>query len=408
MQQIVPLLLTLLIPFRTPAQLQKIYLDPKAAINTSFSQLFHEVTFIPLETTKQSTFSRASQMVVTDEHFIILDQSLASIFFFDNKGSFLSVFKPRGENILDMQFVRSENIVFIRTQKRGLTFTEKQKFSIIETKTNDYFKIWRCDLNIPENFQFKPIEGFPFAGYTLYPLAGSRFLASAIFAQKDLSNRNAWELEYISGDHIAGHFFPYDQRYTSAYYNRINQISVFNSSGNLPAFFTRPYRYDIYTFTNGIVDTGYRLIFPASQSLPSDFFERNLSSETRWEVLRKEYQGAVQNIIPVLSWNNHLVFWLTTLQPNNLRDFKQYILDVKSQTLINARTLAADSLTFHLPVNLTWLMAADDTSVYTLMYADELSESASDKVENLPLSLQAFLGKRTPNSNPIIVRLINR
>lgn len=408
MSRLALFLLPIIFSFTAIAQPQKIYVDPKSAINTSISQLFKSVEFIPLETNNHSLFSRASALVVTDKYYIVLDESIASVLFFDKTGKFLSLFKSRNEDILDMQYVTAENTVFIRTQKRGLALNQQQKFTAIKDHKNDYYKLWTCNLNIPGNFDFKPLKDFAFAGYTIYPLSPTRFLASAIFARKNMENREAYELDYITNNRITRHFFPYNQQEASSYYNQINKVSFFKSNSASAPLFVRPFRYDFYAFKNDRIDTTYRLIFPATQSLPPDFFSRNLSDETAWEVLRKQHQGAVQNIIPVLSWKNHLAFWLTTLQPNNMRDFRQYILDLNNQTLINARTLAADSISFHIPVNFTWLMASDDTSIYTFLFPSELEEYSPEKIKELPLSLRTFLEQKTNNANPIIVRLINK
>ncbi|RZL13073.1 MAG: 6-bladed beta-propeller, partial [Pedobacter sp.] len=48
-------------------------LDPSTARGAAASQVFDEVKFIPLETTKESLFGSISQFVVTDGNYIVYD-----------------------------------------------------------------------------------------------------------------------------------------------------------------------------------------------------------------------------------------------------------------------------------------------------------------------------------------------
>lgn len=347
-------------------------------------------------------------MVVTDNYYIILDEVQSTIFFFDKSGKFLSSFNDKNIEITDMKLAYLGNQLFIQTKKKGFAFTERQKIDIIRNLRQDIYKLWVCDLNIRMNFQFKPVPDFFYSGYTLFPVAENDFLASVIFAGKGLSDQVSYELQRVKGNRVTENFFLYNQQSFTPYYDHLKNISFFNSTNDSLILFTRPYHYDIYSFSGGKVATKYQFVFPASQSLPADFFDRNLSDETSREIFRKEHQGAVQNILPVLSWNNHLVFWLSALQPNNMRDFRQYILDLNTNTLFNARMIAPDSVSYHLSINFTGLMASDDSSVYTFMFADELLETAKGKNESYPPGLQSFLKQNNANANPVLIRLIKK
>lgn len=390
------------------AQEQKIYIDPKAAISTSVGQLFSAVEFIPLETTRQSIINRPSAMVVTDKYYIILDRTQSSVLFFNKAGKFLSLFREKDYEITDLKFVPIENVVWIQTRKRGYAYTEEQKYELILHNTG-YYDVWTCDLNNPVYFEFNKLKNFNYAGYTLYPISGKEFLASAFFSDYDFPDKLAYELQYIKNGKVTASFFPYNEKDFTPYYNLVDHISFFKSFNDSFILFTRPYRYEISGFENGKIKQKYSLIFPASQSLPSDFFQKDLSTETSWEILKKKYQGAVQNILPVMSWDNHLIFWLQTLQPNNMRDFRQYLLDLKSNTLINAAMIKPDSVSYNLSINFTGLMAQDATSVYTFMFADEfIAASASGRTEDYPAPLKVFFEQNNSNANPIIVRLTKK
>jgi hypothetical protein len=68
--------------------LDKIMLDPSSGVGGTASQIYDEVDYIPLETTKESLFGEISQLQITDKYFIILDKETDAILFFNRDGSF--------------------------------------------------------------------------------------------------------------------------------------------------------------------------------------------------------------------------------------------------------------------------------------------------------------------------------
>ena len=71
--------------------------DPKYAIGVTASQLFDEVTFLPLETSQKSMFGAISQMEVARDCYIIYDQDTGYILLFGLNGSFKNKFKVKIE-----------------------------------------------------------------------------------------------------------------------------------------------------------------------------------------------------------------------------------------------------------------------------------------------------------------------
>lgn len=57
--------------------------------HTLSTKLFDSVSFIPLETTKESTFSNIDQLEITNDYFIIFDKATSSALFFTKDGSFV-------------------------------------------------------------------------------------------------------------------------------------------------------------------------------------------------------------------------------------------------------------------------------------------------------------------------------
>ena len=56
------------------AQSTTIRIDPAHARSGTASQIFEEVNYIPLETTKESLFGKIDQLAVTEDYFIMQSQ----------------------------------------------------------------------------------------------------------------------------------------------------------------------------------------------------------------------------------------------------------------------------------------------------------------------------------------------
>ena len=91
-------LLILLSPLLSLAQIGKIdssavvtlRIDPQSARGAAVSQIFDEVKFIPLETTKESLFGNIAQFKVVNNNFIIYDYDTKAILLFNDEGKFLT------------------------------------------------------------------------------------------------------------------------------------------------------------------------------------------------------------------------------------------------------------------------------------------------------------------------------
>ncbi|MBK8087175.1 MAG: 6-bladed beta-propeller [Chitinophagaceae bacterium] len=68
---------------------QTLYFDPNSTIGAPASRVFESISYIPLETTRQSLFGQISRLVVTDQYFIIFDYDTQGLYFFDRSGKFI-------------------------------------------------------------------------------------------------------------------------------------------------------------------------------------------------------------------------------------------------------------------------------------------------------------------------------
>lgn len=100
--------------------IQKIRIDPEAADSGKVSQYIDAVSFIPLETTKDSEFSNIVQLEMNDDYYIILDDRVPAILIFTDRGYFIKESIPGKLSINSLLIKRKTRLSFKITQKRLL------------------------------------------------------------------------------------------------------------------------------------------------------------------------------------------------------------------------------------------------------------------------------------------------
>lgn len=63
-------------------------IDPQSARGANVSQVFDEVKFIPLETTKESLFGSIYDLRIVKNQFILFDQDTKAVLIFGRDGKF--------------------------------------------------------------------------------------------------------------------------------------------------------------------------------------------------------------------------------------------------------------------------------------------------------------------------------
>ncbi|WP_449438730.1 6-bladed beta-propeller [Pedobacter steynii] len=75
------------------SKMMTLRIDPMNANGGNASEIFESVTYIPLETTKESTFGIIEHLEVTDDRFVILDKNTNCILLFKKDGKFVGKIK---------------------------------------------------------------------------------------------------------------------------------------------------------------------------------------------------------------------------------------------------------------------------------------------------------------------------
>lgn len=398
----------------TTAQTKTLYIDPASAIGTSVSELFAKVRYIPLETTRQSTISWLADMVVTDELIIVLDPPASAVLFFDKNGKFLSKYTDKSNKIVSLKLNKFTNSIFIQTERKGYSLTVKEQYQAAigeQPPVSDFYNLFECKLNTKDTFRFEAVPGFKYGGYNLIAVATDAFLASLIYADETFNDKSDYELKLIKNNKIEQEYFSYNLKHESPYFLRRSKISFINAADRRKVFFTRPYHYEMYSYEANRIAVAYQFVFPSARSLPPGYLDSDLSTQTNRDLVEKKYQGAVKEIVPLWYQGDRMVFWLSTLQPNNMMDKKLYMLELNSGTLVYLRRVSPDRLSYNLPVNLDWCLYGNQSGLFSFISSYDLLNAAKnisiDKADRPP-ELNEFLERKNAKANPVIIQVTNK
>lgn len=364
-------------------------LDPDNALGGTSSDIFENVTFIPLETTKQSTFGKVTKLEVTDEYFIIFDADTDAVLIFALDGTFHAKISKRNAREYFGVFTlnRFAKEIILCTGNKALIYTYDAKFI--------------REIKIPQD-----VGGIHYLN--------SDTIVYHINRPLDYSKNShqKFDLVYSNGfDRPFKSFLPYDSKYVKYEYNL--PANLFSPQNDGTFFFSMPYEYKIVQLgTKGIVHE-YLLNFPLKYSLPNNFSTDSSFTGKRKEYIFRGYNRPHKDNYYELSpffitADNYLLFHAQNIS-RIYTDKRDFLYSLKTGSLYSLNRIAGDNLSSAIPVLNKHLGQhmhhVKDHCLYTSISAIDLFEANSTNqtgVEvNTELSHFFFKGKKT--DNPIII-----
>ena len=389
------------------AQPQNIYIDPSKTIGTSVSKIFDAVSFIPLETTKQSTFGTINSLVVSENLFIILDKETNGIFFFDKSGKFISKYKIKRYRIRDIQLDRAKNALLIYSFNKNYNVpsTRVQQFLSKGTKKNisKFVKATYYYLDDVVAKRTEDIKDFLYAFTSPVVFNDNKFATSFIKAKKDSKDTLDYQLKLIDQNKVAQTYFPYNKKTESVYYfYGAAQCEIMPTQIDSTLFVTRPFQYSIYTLTPHTLKENYKLILPIANAIPASFFEKKFTRKGEMDDFRMLNRNLAANINNIYSFSDLLFFTINLFNGNN-----RYVMDKSKNLIYDYNKMSADSTSYFLNVSNT-IKSFDRHSLYTTLSAKSiLNNSRAIKFisESNNELLKNFVSKNKATDNPIIIQL---
>lgn len=385
----------------------EIRIDPTYARGGAASLFFKEISYIPLETTKESYFGQIDKLEVTNDYFIILDRETDAILIFNKNGSFASkitgiagvtkkkeYWQTKPSNVFDNFCVdHFRNTIIVSSgYMKGHLFVfdfrgnQLEKPYLIPKRSADFIVLGpgiiatrpsRPDIYEDKNGR----EHFDVTGYEPFSL----FLVNedSSVKQKLLPINNTTAPKE---NESLGHYLNFSQ-----------------SDVKGRAFFKRFFDYRIFEVSDKGIEREYVLFFPMNRSLPAQFFSDSVFYRRAY-FSKSNIYFAIDDVyrtghILSLSFSavGSVVENKTDILYNEITGNSIFLGDVKG-----------DQTTFYLnPTTLTSkIMAASGSYFYTSLSSLDMHEARklSGKT-SFNKKLNDYFKHSGSKDNPVIVQL---
>lgn len=380
-------------------------IDPEAARGAAVSQIFDQVDYIPLETNKESLFGTIAQLEVIDDKFIIFDLDTKAVLIFTTAGKYLGKIdgsklnKNGGDDNKSFFYgfsIMKENgadVITISTQKNKLYYDLQGK---LLKKTV-----------LKEQQQVAP---------QTIAIANSKYRYSFYWTDPVAKDSVYYKIAFFEDEKPLTKYFKVD--------NKRYENDVFYS---VPGIKTRditqsPFMYDEYSYNIYKIDAPklylqYRMIFPASNSLPKDFISNPMyvGRENRLKYFDANRE-VIYGIGNVIQQNNNL-FFKTGSWGGGMNRKNAFMYNLKTTELISINNIEPDSSSYFLPVTDSGkgygfinngFTYYDGKYLYTEISSLALfgfkDESQNKKAKLNPV-LEQYFKTQSIKSNPVIIRL---
>lgn len=379
----------LLVSTVTGQNLVNLRIDPDNARGGTASQIFDSVSFIPLETTKQSLFGKIDQLEVTDQYFIILDQQSHSILIFDKKGKYHAKIQPNAPGKLLDYFTLD------RDNHQILTTSDADGVLGLYNFDGQFLKEEPCPVQIRTLFRFNN-------NVFLYNLRRPVHSTSV--------DQTAYDLMFARGTNtLARQLNPYNKKYTSAEYN-ITSNPINDAGEGNTCMFSLPFCYDVYHMNDtGILKT-YRFLFPLQYSLPNNFAYDSSFANKRALVAYRTQENAnkIVGIERSYKFGSYFVFSTSMTKPSF--EGKNYFYNLNNGLLYSFARVVADSSSFYFPILsniLEPVHAVSNNCIYTSMPSFLLLQYKDKNEQPIKYNavLSQFFATGTKKDNPILVQV---
>lgn len=386
------------------SEMATLRIDPQTARGAAVSQVFSEVEFIPLETTKESLFGNIHKLKIIDSHYVIFDYDTKTILIFTKDGKFRSK--------INASKIEQEKNDKDKAQFYGFTTRKENntEFIILSSQSNAFY----FDLN-GKQIKKIPLKEHNKQGNNRDFKLANQALVRPDFILKAGKDSTFYELGIINNKDSVG-YFPYNKkRYqTDEFISAGSHFYQYGSENEM--FFLNYYSNDIFKVSPTKLSLAYHIIFPATNSLPNDFLTNPVYTKKRIEYFRNN-----PKIFYGLS-NTYLVGNNLYLQMNNFGwdpSIKSAIIyNLKTGELTSVQDLEPDSLSSFLPVTDASSDFYDFKSRGFHMYENgyfytnysslamfTFKEQSEGKTTKYPPNLEAYFKTQNKKSNPIIIKL---
>lgn len=376
-------------------------IDPQNARGANVSQVFDDVQFIPLETTKESLFGSITDLKIAKNKFILFDYDTRSVLIFSKDGKF------KGK--IDASKVPKDETDKTKTEFFGYQIVEENQDTVIALYSNKYFFFF--DLN---GKQIKKVSQKDYSLNNDYKLADKETAIRNYFVDIRGRDTASYELGLIRKNKDSVGYFPYsNKRYQTDQFLGSSRLYDYGVKNEL--FFLSVYNFNIYKVTPAKVSLAYRILFPANNSLPKDFMENPAYVNKRIEYFQKNPKIFYAIYNTYLIGNNLYMGFRKLGSPTETKT--ALIYNTKTAELTSLQDLTPDSLSSFLPVtdagafydftNNGFNLYKDGYlyTSYSSLAMFTFKEQMGNKNDKFSPLMQEYFKTQSRRSNPVIIQL---
>lgn len=375
-------------------------IDPQSARGAKVSEVFDGVQFIPLETTKESLFGKIYTLKIVKNQFIIFDYDTRAVLIFDKQGKF------KGK--IDASKIPKDDADKSKNEFYGYKIVEDQKDSVISIFSGKYHHYF----DLAGKF-IKKVPKKDVVLYEQYNFDDKETIVRPFFEKKVGKDSTYYELAVIrKKDTLAYLPFSMDRYQKDDFWDG---AKFYDYGGKNEMFFINAYDYNIHKITPLGLSLAYRVIFPASNSLPKDWMSNPAYMKKRGEYFQKNSKA-------FYSLNN--VYQIGDFLYMQMRSFsweketkKAIIYNLQTSEITSLQDLEPDSSSYFLPVTDAgayndfmgrgFLLYKDDYffTSYSSLAMQAFKSQMGDRNKKFPPLLEQYFKTEDRKSNPIIIQL---
>jgi len=378
-------------------------IDPMNAMGGTVSDFFDEVRYVPLETTNESIFGSINQLEVTDDYYIINDYNTKSILIFTKNGKFHAKIKNKGKyGIYSFSINRfTKQIIYYNSENNAITY---------------------CDFDgkMLQNIKWDELKKNETAASNLFFFSPDKAITNGYFNKLDTTDKyyktfaNSL-IQYVVDSktvYAKGLLFSKEEGHIQMISQGKGPLTAFGNDTTF--FYSKPYAYSLYTITPNTIKLAYKFVFPASVSLPRDFYTNPEYNANRIGYFQKNtnqyfslnncYLSGYNLLFEVNAWNSY------NSKENSL------IYNLKSGTLIAYKHIQLDEKSYYLPIideagyssDNKKIIACTGKYLYTSISSLAMfkaNENSADKNVKYTPELTEYFKKSSRRDNPVIIEM---
>ncbi|GAB3431199.1 6-bladed beta-propeller [Niabella aquatica] len=407
MMRIITLFFLFIVPGVAAAQkVPKIRIDPAQAYGGSASEYFESIEYIPLETTKESTFGEARNILITDSSIVVYDYDTRSTLFFTPDGKFIRKVKEKESSYSRIYFDQYNRQIVIITEDdfTGMQYASYySKTGIAQSKA----KIQTGGTTAVKSRTI-PIGSGYFA-------TGTSFL---LWPDKDPVDSSFGLVKIYKSEKLYKSLLPYNQQKHLAASILVGSVEMDGFVVNGTFYIGTPLEHEIYKLTKDTAVKVCKLVFPSDYSFPKETIESG--DRKMLEDINRTISNDMQKVlfINTILFHNKLLFFKVNTKAisfssgSEAKSQRNFIYNTENGKLVSMERINPDSLTYFLPIT------GYNTSISGFMYSNGnfytqiaslkmFAEMEKNKFRNpqYPPALQQYFNTQNRKSNPVIVRM---